>query len=191
MIVYYLIIFIFILLLVIVKKKEFFYDCKYLPWGPNFEFCVNNCKNGKNLWDIQGQFCDDNKCNDLCLNCDNERCEWLSTWDKKKIRNEQKKRTMPKTTNDLVPKKLQIKAVYYLKNLKIEWDNHNDADKFMLQLINLSKPNNKVQIINIEGNKFEWNSTSLNINNKYSITMYALNKYGISDTSNNILITVE
>ena len=205
MIIIYLIVIIFVLLLVILNKKEFFNEeidnnfCKYLAWGPSFDSCIANCMSSDRigLWD-NGTFCDEDTCRNICVNCEHERCEWLSTWDKKeakklKIKNKQEK-------NELVPKSATINGISYQEKLTLTWENNEDADKYMLHCYNLNDSTEKVKIIPIQksASRIELNKKDLSNNPEtqndsvieYLIVLYSLNKFGISEPSNSLRIRV-
>ena len=200
MIVLYLIALIFILLLFIVNRKDFFSNqCNYVPWGPSYDFCVENCKskNRIGLWDLTGNFCNDDVCHEKCIKCNNERCEWLSMWDRKKLDKELNPEPINPFNNNLVPKKINIKGVLWEEKFKIFWNSVLGIDKFMIHIFDLSNPNDKVKIVKIDnndiikdGNENSYQITGLKENRSYSITMYALNKYGISPPSNTINIKI-
>ena len=88
MIEYIIIIILVVILFLSIKKTNLNHfqtvdeakDCKYVPWGPNFDFCTDNCqsKNKVGLWDESGNSCSKDICDTKCLECDNiEMCEWL------------------------------------------------------------------------------------------------------------------
>jgi len=198
MIVLYLIALIFILLLVMINKKDFFSNqCNYVAWGPSYDVCVENCKskNRIGLWDLTGNFCNEDVCQEKCIKCNNERCEWLSMWDKKKLDKELNQEPINEYSNTLVPKKINIKGVLWEEKFKIYWNSVTGVDKFMIHIFDVSNPNDKVTIIKIDnsqidtnGNENSYQITGLKENSNYSINMYALNKYGISPSSNTINI---
>ena len=190
MIILYLVAIIFILLIIIINNKEYFSaQCTYVPWGPTFDFCVSNCKSKSRigLWDITGNFCNEDICREKCLKCDNDRCEWLSVYDKKKIKSRLEER-MRETENYLVPKKLNINGISYLDKFTLSWNNNNDADKIMIHIMDLSNPTNKIEVTSVNGSETSKEIVGLNDNNEYSIIAYALNKFGLSNPSNTIVI---
>ena len=190
MIIIYLTIVIFVLLLIILNNKEkFVAQCSYVPWGPTFDFCVANCqsKSRIGLWDSTGNFCSEDVCREKCLKCDHERCEWLSIWDKQQIMKE-KEESMKDESNLLVPKALIINGISYLNKFTLSWNNNNDSDKFMIHILDLGSSTNKVDVISVNGSETSKEIDDLEENKEYSITMYALNKFGISKASNSIVI---
>ena len=65
-------------------------NCKYVPWGPSLDFCINNCKgrNKEGTWDITGDACTIDICKDKCMNCEDQKnCEWINVWSKQKKKN--------------------------------------------------------------------------------------------------------
>lgn len=204
MIIIYLLVFIFVLLLVILNRKEFFNEeiesniCKYLAWGPNLDACVNNCMSSDRigLWDT-GTFCNEDVCRNICVNCEHERCEWLSTWDKKELRDLKIKKTQQK--NELVPKTLNINGISYQGKLTLTWDNNEDSDKYMIHVYNLNDKTEKVKIISVEKSSSRIELTKKDLNNseidnpdenimEYLIVIYSTNKFGISEPSNSLRI---
>ena len=189
MIIIYLIVLIFILILLVLNNKEYFVaQCSYVPWGPTYDFCVSNCKSKSRigLWDLTGNFCNEDICREKCLNCDHERCEWLSIWDKKQIKKE-KDKLVNNDINELVPKSLVINGISYLNKFTLSWNNNNDSEKIMIHILNLSDPSNKIDIISVHGNETTKEIDDLEDAKEYSITAYSLNKYGASRPSNTII----
>ena len=190
MIILYLVAVIFILLILIINKKEYFTaQCTYVPWGPTFDSYVSNCqsKSRIGLWDQTGNFCNEDICREKCLKCDHERCEWLSMWDKKQLKKESEQ-MMKENENHLVPKKLNISGISYLDKFTLSWNNNNDANKIMIHIINLSNPTNKIDVSTVNAIETSKEISGLEENNEYSVTAYALNKFGISNPSNTIVI---
>jgi hypothetical protein len=189
MIIIYLIVLIFILILLVLNNKEYFVaQCSYVPWGPTYDFCVSNCKSKSRigLWDLTGNFCNEDICREKCLNCEHERCEWLSIWDKKQIKTE-KDKLVNNDINELVPKSLVINGISYLNKFTLSWNNNNDSEKIMIHILNLSDPSNKIDIISVHGNETTKEIDDLEDAKEYSITAYSLNKYGASRPSNTII----
>ena len=189
MIIIYLIVLIFILILLVLNNKEYFVaQCSYVPWGPTYDFCVSNCKSKSRigLWDLTGNFCNEDICREKCLNCEHERCEWLSIWDKKQIKTE-KDKLVNNDINELVPKSLVINGISYLNKFTLSWNNNNDGEKIMIHILNLSDPSNKIDIISVHGNETTKEIDDLEDAKEYSITAYSLNKYGASRPSNTII----
>ena len=191
MIIIYLIIIVFVLLLFILNRNSEFFNsqCPYVPWGPSFDFCVSNCnsKSRIGLWDSTGNFCNEDICREKCLKCNHDRCEWLSIWDKRELKEENNK-NIDSNTNLLVPKTLVINGISYLNKFTLSWTNNNDADKYMIHILNLSNPSNKINILSINGSESSKEIDLLEEKNEYSITLYALNKFGLSNPSNTIII---
>ena len=190
--------------MVLLNKKEFFYDelesnvCKYLAWGPDLDSCVNNCMSSERigLWDT-GTFCDEDVCRNICVNCEHERCEWLSTWDKKELKQIKLKKNQEK--NELVPKPLNINGISYQGKLTLTWENNEDSEKYMLHSYNLNDKTEKVKIIPIDKSSLQIELTKKDLNNisidnleenvfEYLLVMYSLNKFGISEPSNSLRI---
>ena len=202
MIILYLIALIFILLLVIVNKKDFFSNqCDYVPWGPSYDFCVDNCKskNRIGLWDLTGNFCNEDICQEKCIKCDNERCEWLSMWDRTELNKKLNQGEINTYENSLAPKKITINGRYWNSKYKLYWNKNPNPEikKYMIHIYDLTNPNDKVKIISLdsndtkyvqEGNEISYSLDELKANINYSLIMYSLNKYGISPPSNIINI---
>jgi hypothetical protein len=200
MIILYLIALVFILIFLLVNNKEFFSNqCSYLAWGPTYDFCVSNCmsKSRIGLWDLSGNFCNEDICRELCINCNHERCEWLSMWDKDRLDKELNKKHENPYDNELLPKKSNIKGMLWENEFKIYWGKTSDVDKFMIHVYDLTNPNSKVKVLKIdnaqlvsEGNENSYEITDLKKNHNYSITLYSLNRYGIGPPSNTININI-
>ena len=175
------------IILVINNKEYFTAQCSYIPWGPSYDFCVSNCnsKSRIGLWDLTGNFCNEDICREKCLKCDHERCEWLSIWDKKNIKKERDE--IINNDNALTPKKLIIAGISYMNKFTLSWNNNNDSDKFMIHIFNLSDSSNKIEIISVNGSETSKEINDLEEQNEYSITVYALNKFGVSKPSNTII----
>ena len=167
--------------------------CKYVPWGPNFDFCVDNCQSSSRvgLWDETGNSCTNDICESKCLNCDNiEMCEWLDVI-KLEAKKKLNKLTLPKDSDvsKLLPKKLLIEGISYGNVVTLSWTNNKDADKFIIHYYDLTKYSNKINIIKVNSNNQDIMTHNINIlkpNTNYNFIIYGLNKYGISDASNNI-----
>lgn len=191
MIIIYLIIIVFVLLLVILNKNTEYFSsqCSYVPWGPSFDFCVSNCKSKSRigLWDLTGNFCNEDICREKCLQCNHDRCEWLSIWDKRKLK-EESNENIDNQTNLLVPKTLVINGISYMNKFTLSWNNNNDSDKYMIHILNLSNTSNKINVLSVNGSETSKEIEDLEENNEYSITVYALNKFGLSKPSNTIVI---
>jgi hypothetical protein len=200
MIILYLIALVFILIFLLVNKKEFFTNqCSYLPWGPTYDFCVSNCmsKGRVGLWDLSGNFCTEDICRELCIKCDHERCEWLAMWDKNRLDKQLEKVDANPYQSDLLPKKLNIKGMLWENEFKVYWAKTSDVDKFMIHIYDLTNPNSKVRVLKVnndqlinDGNENSFQISDLIENHNYSITMYGLNRYGMSVPSNTINIKI-
>ncbi len=196
MIILYLISLVFILIFLLVNKKEFFSNqCSYLPWGPSYDFCVSNCmgKSRIGLWDLSGNFCTEEICREICIKCEDERCEWLAMWDKNRLNKQLDSKEVNPYQSDLLPKKLNIKGMLWENEFKIYWSKTSDVDKFMIHIFDLTNPNSKVRVLKIDneqlqsdGNENSFQISDLEENHNYSITMYGLNRYGMSPPSNTI-----
>jgi hypothetical protein len=85
-------------------------------------------------------------------------------------------------------------------NIKIFWENYGDASAFMFHYYDMKSTNNmiKVEYIkdddNIDGARIDiktiktYSINNLDSNTKYSIIVYGINEYGISGSSNIVLI---
>lgn len=207
MIIIYLIITIFILLLLIFNNKEYFFNCEYVPWGPSQEFCKYNCIKGKWSGDLSTNSCNNTTCEKKCKECKNERCEWVSLLNR--FKSIDSDNTGEDNDNSLLPNKLTIKQEQLpINQIIIKWDEPKpnpepfDNNKYMIHILDLSNPLNKVDVFFInsdlkgqEGNiTFKYGSEEIKINyifennRNYSINVYALNKYGISNASNTLII---
>jgi hypothetical protein len=145
MIEYIIIIILVVILFLSIKKTNLNHfqtvgeakDCKYVPWGPNFDFCTDNCQ----------------------------------------------------SQNKVVPKKLNISGISYGTKVTLTWNNYNDADKYIIHYYDLTKYSNKINVIQV--NKTDQDTmthdiTILDSNKNYTFLIYGINRYGISDVSNNI-----
>ena len=240
MIIIYLIITIFILLLLILNNKEYFTGvCNYIPWGPSLAFCEDNCKDvdGQKIW---GSSCD---CEKICNSCKNELCEWVPLLDRYQSSKSDNK--VVDNDNELLPKSLKIQIEYEYedagvnakgKTFKLIWSKPEskpypfaNINKYMIHILDLSNPLNKVDVFFINENEIINRSTDIIIkkdgleetenlqnnykhiyfnkddstdgseptknisytfeqNKNYSVNIYALNKYGISNPSNTLII---
>ena len=198
MIILYLIALIFILIFILVNKRDFFTNqCNYVPWGPSYDFCVSNCmgKSRIGLWDLSGNFCTEDICRELCIKCDDERCEWLAMWDKERLNKQLDKKEANPYQNDLMPKKLNIKGILWENEFKLYWNKTEDVDKFMIHIYDLTNPSSKVRVIKIDneqlisdGSENSFQIKDLEENHNYSINMFSMNRYGMSPASNVINI---
>lgn len=202
MIEYIIIIILVVILFLSIRKTKFTHfksglisdECKYIPWGPNFDFCVNNCqsKHKNELWDTAGDSCTKDVCESKCLECnDLKMCEWLDFIElesKKKI----KDLTIEKDTElgKLIPKKLNLSGISFGPKVTLTWPINNDADKYMIHFYDLTSYSDKINIIEVDPITIEtqmsYDITSLKPNKEYNFLVYGINKYGISDSSNNI-----
>ena len=182
--------------------------CNYYPWGPNQESCVKNCtsKDRIGLWDVDGRQCDENVCKDICANCDNEvSCQWISAWSEK-----DKQKFFGSNNNNgvlskLLPRTLNISGISYpasmatdffekdsgdkFAHIKIFWENYNDSTSFMVHYYDMNSSQNMIKVYtDILSNAVEYEIKGLNSNSEYSIIMYGLNDYGISNPSNIMIV---
>ena len=183
-------------------------SCNFYPWGPNQESCTKNCasKDRIGLWDVDGTQCYDNICKDICANCDNEyTCQWISTWsekDKQKFLGTNNKNTV---LSKLLPRKLNISGIAYpasmatdffekdsgdkFAHIKIFWENYNDSISFMVHYYDMNSSQNMIKVYtDIQSDAVEYEIKGLNSNSEYSIIMYGLNDYGISNPSNIMIV---
>lgn len=185
-------------------------ECYYYPWGNSIEFCTNNCMNEKRigLWDEDGTKCNDLICQEICGTCTNENsCQWISSWstlEKEKMLKINKETT---TLSKMIPRKLNISAISFPSSdesitgsfveaspnssvvIKIFWENYNDSNKYMIHYYNMLRSDNMIKVQSLESNNIsEYELRGLSANTEYSIIMYAINKYGISEGSNILLI---
>ena len=202
MIEYIIIIILVVILFLSIKKTNFNHfqtaseakECKYIPWGPNFDFCSDNCQsqNRLGLWDESGDSCSKDICDTKCLECDNiEMCEWLDV-----IKLQTKKKldalTLKPDTkvSKLVPNKLtNISGISYGNKVTLTWKNNNDADKYIIHYYDLTKYSNKINVIQVNKTDQDTMTYDINIlepNKNYNFLIYGINRYGISDASNNI-----
>ena len=112
---------------------------------------------------------------------------WLSVWDKREIK-EESNENIDNQTNLLVPKTLVINGISYMNKFTLSWNNNNDSDKYMIHILNLSNPSNNINVLSVNGSETSKEIQDLEENNEYSITVYALNKFGLSKPSNIILM---
>lgn len=199
------------------QSENLRHQCFYYPWGPNLQFCKDNCMSEKRvgLWDSDGTHCNNIICEELCGSCTNESsCQWIASWskeEKEKMLKVGKKQT---ELSKMVPKKLEISAITYpisedsvssnndLKLsgqtviIKVNWTNYNDADKYMIHFYNMGRSDNMVKVQSLNSNNDanppipinDYELKGLNSNSEYSIIMYAINEYGISEGSNLLIV---
>lgn len=174
------------------------HSCNFYPWGPNEESCKSYCLSNHRvgLWDIDGNQCNDQICEELCSSCRNETdCQWIANWDQN-TRERLLGQEDTSVINELVPRQLQISGISYLdtgnleltdsgSNIKINWNNYGDADYFMIHFYNMRNQNNMIKIETINDNtKEEHILSGLEQSTQYAIIVYAINNYGISKGSN-------
>lgn len=168
--------------------------CKYVPWGPNFDFCVNNCKsyNRLDLWDETGVSCSKDVCEQKCLNCENiDMCEWLDVvkLNSKKKLEAVNLQSIETESNTLLPKKLNINGISYGNKVSLTWSNNKDVDNFIIHYYDLSKFGNNINVITLDKSTDDvitHEITILEPNKNYNFIVYGINKYGMSQPSNNI-----
>ena len=175
--------------------------CNYYPWGPTVESCSNNCISNDRvgLWDIDGRQCNKGICDKICASCTNlDTCQWVNTWSPEELKKlEQKNNTV---LSKLVPKKLQISGISYpdtaasesyddTANIKLFWQNYGDSENFMVHYFNMNATEDFIKVKSITNkNESEYELSRLNSNSEYSIILYAINEYGISEPSNIIIV---
>lgn len=203
MIEYIIIILLILILFLSVKKKISHFQtiqeaqgCKYVPWGPNFDFCVDNCKssNRLDLWDETGNSCSQDICEQKCLDCENiDMCEWLDVVKldaKKKLeRLNLQAQSNNNQSNNLLPKKLNINGISYGNKVSLTWNNNKDVDKFVIHYYDLSKFSNNISVLYLDKSEENVVTHEINIlepNKNYNFIVYGINKYGMSQPSNNI-----
>lgn len=193
-------------------------NCKYFPWGPTKESCVNNCISRERigLWDSDGKQCSRSLCEYICASCtDDHSCQWISSWsqeEKDKLLSFNKKDS---ALSGLVPRRLDISAISYSSNLgsefsgsdpntkekinmyegikvssiiKLNWMDHKDADKFMIHYYSLNSQSNMIQVKTIDKSFTEYELQKMESDTEYYIVMYAINQYGVSAPSNIVSI---
>jgi len=176
-------------------------NCNYLPWGPTVESCSENCMRSDRigLWDIDGKQCNINLCDKICATCiDQDRCQWVNTWSKEQL---DKLKPQPENRlSKLLPKKLNISGMSYpdtssstsydgLANIKLFWQNYGDSDSFMIHYFDMSATEDFIKIKTLpESNANEYELSKLKLNREYSIVVYSINDYGVSDASNIIIV---
>jgi hypothetical protein len=175
------------------------YGCKFIPWGPTIKSCTKNCLTNQRvgLWDIDGRQCSDAICKQKCALCTNESsCQWISTWSK-----EEKDKMLKITEEDtalskLVPRQLYISGIGYpgtevsTTEIKISWENYGDSNAFMIHYYNMKRSDNMIRVDNFDNINDTSTTTiqNLDANSKYSIILYGINEYGISKSSNIIVV---
>ena len=181
------------------------HKCKFYPWGPTLQSCTENCMNPQRigLWDKSGQDCSEDICSEICGLCTHEpACQWISSWsnlEKEKMLKIKKEDTV---LSKLVPKKLNISALSFPESpesdltvqnsrvkIKVSWANNGDTKAFMVHFYDMKDSKNMIKVETLENpNANEHELSGLNSNSKYSIIVYALNEYGISNGSNIIIV---
>ena len=196
-----------------VTKEPFQIDnkavsCNYYPWGPNQDSCVKNCTSNDRigLWDVDGRQCDINVCKDMCANCDNEAsCQWISAWSEKDKQQFFGANNNNSVISKLLPRALNISGISYpasmatdfyeegsgdkYVHIKIFWENYNDATSFMVHYYDMNSSQSMIKVYTIDApNAVEYELKGINSNSEYSVIMYGINDYGISNPSNIMLI---
>jgi hypothetical protein len=185
------------------SETDKIYGCKFMPWGPTIDSCVNNCMTVKRvgLWDIDGNQCNEEICRQKCGLCTNElSCQWISSWSK-----EEKQKMLHITEEDttiskLVPRKLTISGISFPDtefstvyddrvNIKISWENYGDNKTFMAHYYNMKRRDNMIRVDTIDNpESTELTIQNLDKNTEYSVIVYSINDYGVSKPSNIIVV---
>lgn len=178
------------------------HQCKYYPWGPTLQSCKNNCMSSQRvgLWDENGGHCTEDICSEICGLCTYEpACQWIASWsalEKEKMLKIRKEDTVIST---LVPRKLNIVGISYpdsdlavqnsYVNIKVTWTNYGDTKAYMVHFYDMKESENMIKVETIEDPAAEeYNLEGLKPNSKYSIIVYAINEYGVSNGSNIIIV---
>jgi hypothetical protein len=179
------------------------YGCKFLPWGPNLDSCVTYCTSNDRigLWDIDGKQCNEEICRQKCGLCNNETsCQWIASWSKEEKEKMLKVTETETTLSKLVPRQLNISGISFpdtefssvydeRANIKLSWENYGDSKSFMVHYYNMKKSENMIKVDTInnpEGS--EMTIPNLDKNTEYSVIIYSINDYGISKSSNIIVV---
>jgi hypothetical protein len=199
------------------QSERLRHQCFYYPWGPKLDFCTNNCMNEKRigLWDADGTKCNDIICEELCGSCTNESsCQWIASWSKEEKEKMLKIGKKDTQLSNMVPKKCEISAITYPISdssvtatntqllsrqnvvIKVLWTNHEDSNKYMIHFYDMGRSDNMVKVQSLDArtnatppvSKSEYELKGLNANSEYSIIMYSINAYGISEGSNLIIV---
>ena len=200
MITLYLVLFVFIIIIFIINKKEFFTvnNCYFVPWGTSQDTCVLNCKHykKKNLWDLgkDGKDCTDDVCKEICNKCDNEeRCEWvIEKREREKLFQERK--INYNKENILIPNPVMISNVKDV--ITFTRSDIYKPTKYILNITDLDKVENNVKVleyntdveINVNDILKAFNKNK-NDNYNYIVVLYILNKHGISNPSNPLILS--
>ena len=155
----------------------------------------------KGLWDIDGNQCSEDICRQICGLCtDVNTCQWIATWSKSE-RERMLNITEEETTlSKLVPTSLQISGIVFpdtelstsfdgKSNIKIFWENDGSTKSFMIHYYNMKRSDNMIKVEYLEDNsRSEHSIENIDGSSRYTIIMYAINEYGISKSSNIIVV---
>ena len=185
------------------SDTDMIYGCKFMPWGPTLDSCVENCMSNKRigLWDIDGKQCNETICRQKCGLCTNEvSCQWISSWSKEEKEKMLQIKEEETTLSKLVPRELNITGISFpdtefstvyneRSNIKINWENYGDAKTFMAHYYNMKRSDNMIRVDTIDNSdSTELTIKNLDKNTEYSVIMYSVNDYGVSKASNIIVI---
>lgn len=151
--------------------------CKFSPWGPDKQACIDRCSsNDSTAWGGK-EACDTNTCTNICESCDNkEYCEW--------------KKEMPPEGEPIlegVPPKQEIKAIPGSNKVLIQWmPKHSleDPNKgYIIYYFKSSIPMEGIKLKKIENKNTtfcEYIVDKLENDVTYSFSLVSYNKVGKS-----------
>ena len=90
--------------------------------------------------------------------------------------------------NTLLPK-LNVSGISFGNKVSLTWNNHRDVDKFVIHYYDLSNFSNNIGVIDVDKSEDDvvtYEINTLESNKNYNFVLYGINKYGMSQPSNNI-----
>ena len=161
------------------KKTEPVKECKFVPWGPTKQSCIDRCSSDdKETWG--GDACTPEKCDNICKSCKKDSyCKWKA------------KESPFHISNKLgIPPKQEFRVIPSNSTLIVQWSpNHSKDAKnigYMISYFLSDMPQSgiKVKYIDDTGCNF-CQHTLNNLENykNYSVGIIALNKFGKSGLS--------
>ena len=143
-----------LLIYYITNLQEHYTECKFIPWGPDINYCMNQCENSsiRSLFDNKDKtFCDKTTCYNKCYYCDNsKRCQWITEY-----------KTPP--ANNLI-QNLDLKLLdFSYENDTLTWNNISSDNIINMYIIQFSRndESNKVNLIYTESTTHNLTSDKL------------------------------
>ena len=191
--------------------------CKFLPWGPNKEACVNRCVNPEDRYLWGGEECTLSKCQDICNKCNTTRCLWVPqyvdtedrcnafvsktacnyqegcSWDPYNLKCNSVPEVEERLTPAHPPKQL-ISVIPVSNKLTIVWKSKEHDlypnTGFLVRYFKTFKPFEGLKLQYVEkneNNKYNIELTNLD-NEEYSISVTSINEIGLGEQSNIVRI---